>query len=103
MPGRNEDADGDGHLLFGDQVVEDDRRVVEDAVLADEDAGGRLAVVLGGDVDRVGAERAGVDLAVVPLVLCDDALWDAVLRFGVGTGDVLVVGVGLLGLVGGAG
>src|SRR5206468_11184232 len=87
--GADEDADRDGHLLFGDEVVEDGGGGVADAVLADEDAGGGRAVVLGGDVDPVVAMGAGEDLAVVPLVPGYYALGDAFLGFGVGAGDVL--------------
>ena len=60
----DEDADRDRHLLLVDQVVEYGRRVVLDAVLADENAGRLAAVVLGGHVDPVVADRAGEDLAL---------------------------------------
>ncbi len=102
--GVNEDADGDGHLAFVDEVVEYGGGAevalevdVGGAVLEDHDAGGVGGVVLGGDVDPVVAGGAGVDFAGGPLVLGDGALGDACLDEGVGAvgvGDVFGVGGG---------
>ena len=83
-----EDADGDRHLLLRDQGVEDDRdpepALVADvgvSVLEDHDRGGRRAVVLGGDVDPILANRAREDLAL-PDGVRDLALGHALLALG---------------------
>ena len=72
----HEDADGDGHLLAGDQLVEDRRRVVLDAVLVHVQAGRLRRIVLPRDVDPVIAHRAGEDLAALEGMLGDVPLGD---------------------------
>ena len=69
LPGVDEDADRDGHLLLVDQVVEDDRRAelaflfdVAPAVLEDHDAGGPCGRTGPGRKPSSRA-RAGEDLA----------------------------------------
>ena len=69
----DEDADRDRHLLLRDQLVEDRRGVVLDAVLVDVHAGRLGGVVLLRHVDPVVADRAGEDLALVEGVLGDFA------------------------------
>ena len=70
----DEDADGDRHFLLVDQLVEDRRRVVLNAVLIDVDAGRLGRVVLLRHVDPVVADGAGEDLALVEGVLGHFAL-----------------------------
>ena len=92
--GIDEDADGDGDVALGDEVVEDggvaDLAVgvsVAEAVLEDEKGGGFGGVVLGGNVNEVFAVGVGEDLAVIPGVAGDGAFGD-VLREGVGVGRI---------------
>src|SRR5438046_1965054 len=49
----NENSNGDGHFVFGDQIVENDRSVVLDPVLIDINASGLRSIVLSGDIDPV--------------------------------------------------
>ena len=88
--GIDEDADGDGHVTLGDEVVEDgggaERAVgcgVAEAVLKDHEGGGLGGVVLRREIDEVVTGGAGIDVAIVPAVLSDFAFGD-VLREGVG-------------------
>ena len=63
--GADENADRHRHPAFVDQPVEDGRRVELDAVLVDVHAGGRLAVVLRGNVDRILPNGARIDRALL--------------------------------------
>ena len=81
-PGRDEHADDDGHLLLVDQLIEDLRRLVLDAVLVDVQAGRLLRVVLLGDVDPVVAHRAREDLALVERSTWSPRPWAAGRRGG---------------------
>ena len=90
--GADEDGDHDRDFFLLGEVVEggDEARVgvatgVALAVLDDEEGGGGLGVVLGGDVDPVVADHAGVDLARVHDFLGEFALGDAGLFVGVGS------------------
>ena len=61
----DEHANGDGHLLLGDQPVKHLGRLVLDAILVHIHAGGRLAVILRRHIHPVIAVGPGVDLAVL--------------------------------------
>ncbi len=96
--GVDEDADGDGHFLGGDEVVEDDvgagaAVVVAEAhaVLEDHECGGGRAIVLGGDVDGVVALGAGEDFRGGEFPPDDLPLRNAFLADGFGRGGVFVV------------
>ena len=105
--GLDEDANERGDLSLGDEVVEDDGGVVDDAVLEDhEGPARRLAeVVGGGKVDRVVAFGAGKDAAFLRGVGAFDefAFRDVGLRDGVRTGLVVVLSLKIKHRQGGEG
>jgi len=102
LAGRYADADDDGDGVLGDEVVEDDGRIVAEGVEADVEAGRFFRVVGGGDVDGDGAGGVREDFGVVEGELEGLADGDAGLGFGV-CGGGIVVGEGReLGFVNGA-
>jgi hypothetical protein len=63
--GLDEDANEGWNVLFGDEIVEDDGSLVDDAVLKDHEGGGLGFVEAGGKVDLVFASGAGKDAALL--------------------------------------
>lgn len=104
--GVDEDADGDGHFAFVDEVIEygggaevAGEADVAAAVLEDHDASGGIGIVLSGYIKPVVAGGAFVDFTGGELVLGDGALGDAVLDEGVGAVCIFedIFGVGVNG------
>ena len=89
--GVDEDADGDGHFAFVDEIVEygggtkvAGEADIAAAILEDHDTGGSLGVILSGDIEPIVAGGAFIDFAGGELMLCDGALGDSILNKGIG-------------------
>jgi hypothetical protein len=95
----HEQADGDGHFLFRDEVVEHGRHAVlavgadvAAAILEDHERSWLCWIVLLRHIDPVIAHGAGIDGAVGEGVLRDFAARHAFLREGVGAEFVFIRG-----------
>ena len=66
-----ENADGDRHLAGSHEAVHHRRGVAQHAVQPHIEAGGRLSVILVGDIDLIGACGAGIDAdAIIGASVC---------------------------------
>ncbi len=86
----DEDANGNRHFLTVDQIVENDRCFVLNAVLKYHQAGGFGGVILLGHIDPIITRGPGKNYTVVEGIFGDFAFRHTFLRLGIGAGHIVI-------------